>query len=73
MKPSIGAVLFHREGSNPYHYDPENDYSIGDKRASALRTYRDTGTLPKGIVVWDDTNRTPITSPDQIDWSGMRK
>lgn len=67
----LGLVIIHWEGTNPYRYSRECGV-IGETRSSVLRDFRDRGGLPDGVVLWDDRNKRPITSPDQIDWTGLR-
>jgi hypothetical protein len=39
-----------------------------DTRVAALRQFRDTGTLPEGLVAWNDKDREPLTDPSIVDW-----
>lgn len=70
-KPSLGQVILHPQGTNPYSRE-EHAHASGDGRVAALRQFRDTGTLPAGIVAWSDLDRKQIVSPDEIDWTGLR-
>jgi hypothetical protein len=70
-KSSIAQVILHPAGTNPYDRDTEHPYRIGDARVKALQQFRDTGTLPAGVVAWSDLDRKPLTR-DEIDWADLR-
>jgi len=72
MKTFIGSISFYPTGTNPYSYDAENPYRMGQLRAEALIDFRDTGKLPIGFSLWNDLDRKDVQSPDEIDWRHMR-
>lgn len=69
-KPSLGQVIIHRKGTNPYKYSRDCG-CVGKARAKVLQDFRNTGELPKDVCLWDDLNKEPITSPNQVDWAGL--
>lgn len=72
---TIGAVMLHRYGTNPYHRDYKNGtgnaFDSGDERVRLLKMFR-AGTLPEEYAVWNDRDKEPITDPATVDWSGLR-
>ncbi len=70
-KPTVGAVILHKTGVNPYFFIRDVLYGkaedVADRR-EALAKFKATGELPEGFSAWDDKNRVVITSPDQVDW-----
>ena len=71
---TIGAVIIHRRGANPYldNDEADNPYCTGQRRAEALQIFHDTGKLPVGFILWDDVRKVKITSPKEIDWQYLK-
>ncbi len=70
MKTSIGSVIFHERGTNPYKFSRTNGV-VGGDRVWLLHALKN-GELPKEWAAWSDTERAEITDPSTVDWSGLR-
>lgn len=68
VKPTdVGSVIIHPAGTNPY-VKTDHPYRLGHFRVKALHEFRDTGKLPDGYAMWDDREKLPITSPEDVEW-----
>ena len=71
-KASIGDVHVCPAGTgNPYLY--RGEFSIGNRRAEALRGFREGRPLP-GLVLWHAPccGGARVIGPDLVDWAGLR-